>query len=425
MSDFIFQPSPNRPASVLDSPETGVDVSAVIQQLADRILKAEQRLDLAVDEKSLARIILTNKDILIEGDQVSVLGQLNIADWIRDVSGNPTGGVDASSMTKIVGGKIQTGVIYSANWSTTAGSKIDLNQGIIALGGSSAPKFQVDNTGALTCTAATITGTLQAGSVITNSCTVDGVTMNTIKSNAALGATAYSGLSSKLEASTSYILSGIVDVTSSVGGFKAGTIAWNSSTGAITGGSGIAITRNGIIGASGGVSKFAIDINGNATFKGDITGASGTFAGNISSAGYISATGGELVPGYNCAIYGGGISLAHDGIVGSTDTARAVYGLAFRGTGVEGACGASGGYGVKAIGSNGATALAVQGPMSINNTTLVTNLNADTVDGWHFGSVGTGSATASFLSNKPGSNSSNTWIAVRYGGSTYYLAAWT
>lgn len=74
------------------------------------------------------------------------------------------------------------------------------------------------------------------------------------------------------------------------GALKVGSITWNTTTGALTGGSGIAITEAGIIGAKSGVASFSIDTSGNAIFKGDITGANGTFSGNVSTTGYLRGT---------------------------------------------------------------------------------------------------------------------------------------
>ena len=94
------------------------------------------------------------------------------------------------------------------------------------------------------------------------------------------------------------------------------------------------------------------------------------------------------------------------------------------------------------------------GPMTISNSTLVTNLNADLLDGQHAsnfvttsgtayaadrlnGTAGTnilrfvqgtltGSATATFSgTNKPGSNSSAVWIQIQIDGVTLYIPAWT
>lgn len=91
-------------------------------------------------------------------------------------------------------------------------------------------------------------------------------------------------ISSSLNTQTKTVLSdftfGSADYS---GGFKTGDITWNTTTGAITGGSGLVITKKGIIGASAGVPTFSIDgTTGSATFAGTISASqvvSGTFTG--------------------------------------------------------------------------------------------------------------------------------------------------
>jgi hypothetical protein len=73
----------------------------------------------------------------------------------------------------------------------------------------------------------------------------------------------------KVSKTTANILTGTITPQDS-GGIKVGSITWSSSTGQLTGGSGIAITEAGIIGAKSGVANFTIDTSGNALFKGDI-----------------------------------------------------------------------------------------------------------------------------------------------------------
>jgi len=60
------------------------------------------------------------------------------------------------------------------------------------------------------------------------------------------------------------------------GAFKTGTITWNTTTGAITGGTGIVINKLGIIGALLGVTKFSITTAGDATFAGTLSAATGS-----------------------------------------------------------------------------------------------------------------------------------------------------
>lgn len=80
-------------------------------------------------------------------------------------------------------------------------------------------------------------------------------------------------LADKLSKSSANILTGTI-VPEDSGGIKVGTIAWNSTTGAITSGSGIAITEYGLIGAKTGSATFTIDTNGDATFAGTVAAGS-------------------------------------------------------------------------------------------------------------------------------------------------------
>lgn len=109
--------------------------------------------------------------------------------------------------------------------------------------------------------------------------------------------------------------------TDYAGAVKAGDIAWNTTTGVLTGGSGVAIYRGGIVGANSGVTTFSIDaITGDATFAGTLSGASGTFgtvtAGTIDGCDVFANNFGHkkntLVPifgcldGWNTSVSGGG-----------------------------------------------------------------------------------------------------------------------
>lgn len=121
--------------------------------------------------------------------------------------------------------------------------------------------------------------------------TVDGTALGTTASAATA---ALSGLSNKLEASTSYALTGVV-TPADTGALKCGTITWNATTGALTGGSGVALTEYGLIGAIAGVASFAIDTAGNATFSGALSAATGTFSGTVLAGQLKTATSGQRV----------------------------------------------------------------------------------------------------------------------------------
>lgn len=536
---LYLQPSPfrNNDNSLPTAPDEGVDVYSLINELTNRIDQATRKLEQKVDSNALAKILLTDRDLVLMGDQVNIVGQVNIVDWIRDVSGNPTGGIDPSSMTRITGGKVQTGVIESFNWSTSDGSQFDLDNGTIVLGGTGSPKFSVSSAGVMTCVDAIVTGTLQAGSiiagsvtlndalgptlddiaagadiqgaltagvtnilagigsdfrldvdasnafvalrhkdavflgtaapgsvkpalgisasgigigynrasdgvwvtsitldasgnaaflgtvsagsVITSSVTVGGVALSTISSNASSG----KSISDALLVSGTSVLKGVL-VPTDAGAIKTGTITWNATTGALTGGTGIAVTEWGIIGANAGTATFTLEAStGAATFKGDITGGS-----NIDITGQGQFKGSATVSGLVAAVFANMTGGATHGVVGAAGTSGiGIYGIS-NGTSQiavygEGQNAAS--VGVRARNLSTGTALQVNGKMTIDNSTLVTNLNAQKWNGFTTGTVTTGSATATVnLTNKPGANSSNSWWVVSDGTTTLRIMCW-
>lgn len=264
-------------------------------------------------------------------------------------------------------------------------------------------------------------GNLIAGSIIDASVTVSGTgnSMGLIDSNASIGLTnANLALSTKLNRSAADVLSGAINITTA-GGFKAGTITWDGS-GNLVSGSGVAITAKGLVGASSGVVTFSIDATtGNATFAGALSGATGTFAGNVTSggnvdvSGYVHATGAFSVGGYANSISGVTSVAGNNGVYGGATTGSGVIGITSGGgTGVTGGAISSGvGVAATAVGGS-AIALSVTGPMIIDNSTLVTNLNAQYWGGFKFIATTTGTGTATLTSNKPGSNQTFSWLPI-------------
>ena len=70
----------------------------------------------------------------------------------------------------LIAGTLIGGTLQSTNWSSSAGSQLDLDNGTLQLGGSSSPAFSVDASGVLTATGASISGTvtITSGSGIGN-----------------------------------------------------------------------------------------------------------------------------------------------------------------------------------------------------------------------------------------------------------------
>lgn len=224
-------------------------------------------------------------------------------------------------------------------------------------------------------------------SAITTNITADinGMSSSTLTSRATSGY----DIQQKLEANGSVILTGQL-VPTNTGALKAGTITWNSTTGALTGGTGIAVTKWGIIGANAGTATFTIETStGTATLEGNISGGAniditGTakFAGSTNSGGVLycgvfndggTVAGGLLAKGANSGGFG-----VHGKIVSGSLLSVGVKGENTGGRGVEGS--ATTGVGVYATATTG-TALAVVGKMTMTNTTLVTNLNSERWNG--------------------------------------------
>lgn len=205
---------------------------------------------------------------------------------------------------------------------------------------------------------------------------------------------------------------------------------------------------------SGNIYLNSVYGRGIAQFEGANSTAAGNSAliGNNSLAQPIGLTGftqptvvGYGVYGYNSQ----SASNVGSGVHGVADGSSA--------SGVRGISNSSGGYGVRATNNSGGVGLDISnGTMTTSSNTLVTNLNADLLDGNHAtafatvasgtdayaanrlnGSAGsnvlrfvqgtvTGTATATFNgSNKPASNSTNVWIQITIDGTTLYIPAWT
>jgi len=129
-------------------------------------------------------------------------------------------------------------------------------------------------------------GTISSRSTVTIASTIDASgNILTDITNARLNSSAKTILSDFNFGSTDY-----------AGAVKAGDITWNTTTGAITGGSGIAIYRGGIIGAAAGVATFTIDATtGSASFLGSISSGS-TITGSTVTGGTIqTATSGQRI----------------------------------------------------------------------------------------------------------------------------------
>ena len=227
---------------------------------------------------------------------------------------------------------------------------------------------------------------------------------------------------------------------------------------------GIAIDANGIRMYQSSTLKVNIPVSGSPSFSGDITGGSnisitgtGTFDGSSSDAGSLTSLLANPSRSRPSGVRAYSGSTGGNGIYGNADNSSGSgYGGFFRRQ--VGSSGAA----VHAESSTSAPALEVVGTMTISGTTLVSNLNADMVDGLHASSLAkisggnsfsgsqyitggnldvsgwvqcdnfridqtpsTGSATATFSgTNKPGGATTNQWMAINMNGTTKYIPVW-
>lgn len=283
---------------------------------------------------------------------------------------------------------------------------------------------------------------------------IGNVPVTTITGNAQAGF----DIQQKLEVSGNTILKGVVVPVDS-GALKTGTITWNQTTGALAGGSGIAMTEWGLIGAKSGVASFTIEsATGNAILAGDLVTGGDVYATGKNLATETYTIGGVA---YNVdySVMGKAESsttslIVRAGIVGHAKAVTSKYNIgvlgngvgATNGIGIAGVGGWFGGWftadntsavGLKAkntvsayeanLGGN-SFALQVIGPMTINNSTLVTNLNAQKWGGMVTNgavAVGGGNAlTANLTAKKPGTHTQLEWVQVNLADGRVGDIAW-
>jgi hypothetical protein len=410
----------NRSASL---PASTGDMQTVVADLQRKFQNMETVLEKKADIGSLKSYIrMSSEAIAIGAKDIVLIGDVTIAKIVNEQNGTTNGTVSAL-LTRIIGNRVQTGIITSTNWGAAEGTAWDLDDGIIHIGGSDNPSLYYDGNGNLS-----IAGTLTANSVIASTVTITGVspqvTLGGINSRAAAGYF----LQQQIEVSGTTILKGTI-VPQDSGALKVGSITWNPTTGALTGGTGVATTEFGIFAAASGSPTFSLNaatgaavfagslsaatgtfagslsaVSGSftgtlsgatgtfagslsaatGTFSGSLSAASGTFSGDINTSGRILATGIYSELGYNASVTGVPSDPSKIGLLGIAGSGFGILGVQNNGGhGIEGRSTGPGGIAVYCNGYGSDPALHVQGVMTISNTTLVSNLNADMVDGVH------------------------------------------
>lgn len=308
--------------------------------------------------------------------------------------------------------------------------------------------------GSINATSGNFTGTITAGSIITNSVTVDGTALSTIKSGAAAGASAVqpaaltAALNTKLDNAAATIMAS---------GFYLKSLYYDSTT---AGTGGVAIFNGGILGRrrnagnTGWETTMSIGTDGNLVVKGDISGSTGTFAGTVSasnltsgtitatvsinSAGSVNATGlfGSALG--NVAIVGAPSSIGHGvagiangagtaGLFGKSSNASG-YGIWAENSGASGVGLAAGGSGVDVLLAD-SEKIAFGGQARYIRYSSGTFRMADaySTDAYMLmvGSATTASSTGATLAARIGStNAQSGWLTCKVNGSTIHIPFW-
>lgn len=312
------------PSYIIDERTVNEHIAYLLDKIEEMTVVIEGKAD---SDRLRTLVAYSDEAIRIQAEDIVLVGDVTLA-AVRANQAGLANDLDIS-ITRITGDVIRTGLIQGNAWSATQGIQIDLNNDKIQAGGSDAPSLLFE-AGDLT-----ISGTLTAASIILGDTTGEFITAGGLF---AQNEAAYN-LQQALEVSGTTILAGVL-VPTNTGAMKTGTITWNSTTGALTGGTGIAITEWGIIGAASGSATFTIQAsNGAATFAGSLSAADGTFVGDITTSGRIRASGVYTGYGYNASIIGEPSSSNSVGVFGYNDTSG--YGIlgitnAASGIGVEG-----------------------------------------------------------------------------------------
>ena len=280
-----------------------------------------------------------------------------------------------------------------------------------------------------------------AGNAITTAgkaITTSGYAISSAAAASSVAASALSGLSDKLSLTSANILtaSGSIGLATE----QAIWIGTNITNAATTG---LYLGSAGIFAKKAGVTTFTITNAGEATFGGNLdVGGYSIFRGiNTATLGFTSnirndtenAHIGVLASGIENGVRGVSNTLAGLGVVGVGNTGvegrigySFVGGATYAGvkgignTSTPGVSGISGYIGVYAETSGTGTALYVAGPMQITTTSLVTNLNADKVDGKDasaFVEVASGTTNAKYYyyvnnTTAPSNTVAATWIKM-------------
>jgi len=206
-------------------------------------------------------------------------------------SGSTTFSIDASTGAATFGGALSAPTGTIGGWTigsstltaSSGGNTTTLSSGATSFssGPTGTPTVTITQAGVITATGGIFDGTStlggRLGSTLAGAINSSGNLINDV-------------INARLDSATKKILSGFnFGSADYAGALNAGTVTWNTTTGAITGGSGVVVYRGGIVGVNSGATTFSIDAStGAATFAGTLSAAAGTLGAlSIASGGNI------------------------------------------------------------------------------------------------------------------------------------------
>lgn len=417
-----------------------------------------------------ANSVITNS-VTVSGDGRSLQDMLDEIDTFADGSFNLQPALDAG-VAGIVAGigsnyrmKVDVGSAFIAfqhkdavfNGSATAGLGIRPAVGISSAGigmgyntdaGNWVNSIVIDATGN-----ATFAGTIAANSIIVNTATINGVAVGTIQTDSSAAAihaaltgnphnvslTQINGDLDDIDNGSTYFkttsaqvtgagraataLDSSADYIRSIQSTKIVVSAPTPTTGVVFDGAGIRMYQSGSL-------KVNIPVSGAPSFTGDITGGA-----NINITGIGRFEGNQTLNSRNAAIHANINAAADNGIYcrdgAATGAAIVANGITSGADGVNCQAVGAGGRAVYALAVSGANAIVTDGNVDITGAVTCSG-NITTTTEVRCGSLritqtaSTGASTATFnANNKPGGNTTNSWLQINMNGTTKYIPVWS
>lgn len=374
----------------------GTPADQLIPYLVSRLSDLETLVEGKVTKGEVkSEIRFGDEGVLIAGEEIALVGNVTFVDYVRDLNGQITGEID-ESITRIRGGVIQTEAIIGPTWGTAAGMSIDLDNETITMGGSAAPDFFASDGNV------TITGTLQAGSVIETGATVDGSTMGDIKDHTTTtGSNPHNTPLSTISGDLDDLADGSTYFRSTANQNTGGTRAYNALDSSFDYIRSLS-TQNIVVSGTNPTNGLVIDSAGVRAYDGgaltlEISASTGssTWSGDMETSGQVIATGTSTLAGAESAsiiaVPDTGTTpavFAESSGITTTITANALSngGVALSGghlatsgigTGVSGSSASASGVGVRANNSAGGAALGLTTPIITGDANFEDDVEID------------------------------------------------